>query len=70
MDWTQIIAGVLFVTWPFTYRYGIGRARRQTEATGGDVERFDRSMDRTWIHVMLVVIPIAGVALIVAGIVH
>jgi hypothetical protein len=67
VDWPLVIAGALFVLWPVQYRHSIGRVRSKLEARGRDVERFDRRVQRLWISAMLVVVPILGVVLIVAG---
>jgi hypothetical protein len=65
--WT-VLAGILFVIWPLQYRWSIRRVRRRVEAHGGDVERFERAMDRRWIRVMLAAAPVIGVLLIVGGV--
>jgi predicted ABC-type ATPase len=65
--WT-VLAGVLFMVWPLQYRWSISRVRRRVKEGGGDVERFERAMDRRWIRVMLVASPAIGVLLIVGGV--
>ena len=65
--WT-VLAGILFVIWPLPYRWSMRRVRRRVEVRGGDVERFERAMDRRWIRAMLVAAPAIGVLLIVGGV--
>jgi hypothetical protein len=67
MDGLTVLAGVLFVIWPVQYRWSIRRIRRRVEERGGDVERFERAMDRRWIRLMLAAAPVLGVVLIVGG---
>jgi hypothetical protein len=67
MDGLTVLAGVLFVIWPVQYRWSIRRIRRRVEERGGDVERFERAMDRRWMRVMLAGAPVLGVVLIVGG---
>jgi hypothetical protein len=64
-----IVAGVLFVVWPLQYRHSIGRARERIAQHGGDVERFEATMDRRWIRVALRAAPVVGALLIAEGIV-
>lgn len=68
MDIWLVIAGALFVIWPLQYRLSIRRIHRRVAARGGDTDRFDQAMNRTWIRVALVVAPVAGIVLIVLGI--
>jgi hypothetical protein len=63
-----IVAGVLFVLWPLQYRRSIGRIRRRLWERGGDVQKFDRAMNRAWIRAAVVSSPFAGALLIVLGV--
>jgi hypothetical protein len=67
MDGLTVLAGVLFVIWPIQYRWSMRRVRRRVEERGGDVERFERTMDRRWIWLMLAAAPVLGVVFIVGG---
>jgi len=62
-----IVAGALFVLWPLQYRWSIRRIRTRVAERGGDVQRFDRAMNRDWIRAAVVISPIGGVLLIVLG---
>jgi len=68
MDVPLIVAGALFVIWPLQYRRSSAGIRNRIAAREGDTSRFDHAMDRRWIHVVLVIAPIAGVVVIVLGI--
>jgi hypothetical protein len=67
MDVPLIAAGALFVIWPLQYRWNIGRIRRKLTDRGGDVERFDTAMERPWINAIVKTSPVAGLILIVLG---
>jgi hypothetical protein len=67
MNGLTVLAGVLFAIWPIQYRWSMRRIRRRVEERGGDVERFERTMDRRWMGLMLAATPVLGVVLIVGG---
>lgn len=64
----EIGGGPLLVLWPLQWRRSMSRVRGRLVERGGDVERFDQGMDRPWARVPLVVVPLAGLALIILGI--
>jgi hypothetical protein len=45
--------GVLFVVWPLQYRSSMRRIRERIVERGGDMGRFETTMDRRWIRVAL-----------------
>jgi len=67
VDGPLIVAGVLFLVWPFQYQRSMRKIRARIRTRTGDVARFDRAMERRWIRGKLVVVPVAGVILIVLG---
>jgi hypothetical protein len=69
VDPVLIVAGALFVVWPFQYRWSMRKIRARIASRGGDAEHFERHMDRRWISVSLVVAPVFGVLLMVLGVV-
>lgn len=67
MDVSLVVAGALFVVWPLQHRRSMRRIEGRIAARGGDVERFQRAMDRRWISALLWCAPVVGVALVVLG---
>lgn len=68
VDIWLIVAGVLFLIWPLQYRRSVRRIHERVATRGGDIGRFDRSMSRPWIRAMLIISPLAGIGLIVLGV--
>ena len=67
MDWPLVIAGALFMIWPLTYRYQVGKIHNKMVARGRDTARFDEAMWRPAFRLALWVVPILGAAVLVAG---
>jgi hypothetical protein len=70
VDAVYIVVGLLLATWPIVYRHQIAKIRSRLIGRGGQPERFDRAMNRRFIRVALVLVPIVGVFLIVWGATH
>ena len=68
MDVPLLVAGVLFAAWPLLYRRSFQRIQERLRGAGDAAERFERTMNRTWIRASLVVVPVIGVGLIILGI--
>lgn len=67
VNWPQVIAGVLFIVWPVTYRHQIGKVHDKMVARGADTTRFDERMSHRYFRVALWVVPIVGVGVLIAG---
>jgi hypothetical protein len=67
MNWAEIIAGLLFLIWPLTYRHQVAKIHDRMQARGRDTTRFDESMSRPFFRAMLWVVPVLGVAVLIAG---
>jgi hypothetical protein len=67
MDWFLIVTGVLLMVWPVQYRWSMGRIRDRVAARGGDAAEFERRMDRPSFRAALAIAPIAGLVLVVTG---
>jgi hypothetical protein len=67
MDVPLMIAGALLVVWPLQHRRSMRRIRGRIAARGGDTGRFERAMNRQWIHVALVAAPVTGSLFIIVG---
>ncbi len=68
MDVPLVIAGALLAAWPFVYLRQMRKIRSRIELRGGDVERFEQTMDRRWLRAALIVVPIVGAGIVVLGI--
>lgn len=69
MDVWLVVAGALFVVWPFQYRRSMWRIEERIAARGRDAERFRRQMDHRWIKAALYIAPVAGVGCIAMGLI-
>jgi hypothetical protein len=67
VNWVEVVVGVVFIVWPLLYQRQIARIHDKMVARGGDAERFERGMDKPFLRLTLWVIPVLGVALLVAG---
>lgn len=67
MTWIDIVAGLVLLVSPLNLRYQFGRVRRRVIEDRGDLERFDAFLGSRVIRALNVVLPVAGVALIVLG---
>jgi uncharacterized membrane protein len=64
----EIVGGALLILWPLQWRRSMSRMRGRVVGRGGDVERFDQGMMRPMARAPLVIVPFAGVGLIILGI--
>jgi hypothetical protein len=64
----EIVAGALLILWPLQGRRRMSRVRRRVVERGGDIERFDQAMGRRLARAPLVIVPLAGLGLIVLAI--
>lgn len=64
----EIVAGALLILWPLQWRRTMSRVLGRVVERGGDVERFDQGMRRPLARAPLVIVPFAGVGLIILGI--
>lgn len=64
----EILGGALLILWPLQWRRSMSRVRGRVVERGGDVERFDQGMRRPWARVPLVIVPFAGVGLIILAV--
>jgi hypothetical protein len=69
MNLPLVIAGALLAGWPLTYRRSMRRIEARISTRGGDVDRFKAHLDRRWIRAALAIAPLAGVAVVVLGVV-
>jgi hypothetical protein len=67
VNWPEVIAGVLFIVWPATYRHQIGKVHNKMVARGADTTRFDERMNHRYFRVALWVVPVVGVGFVIAG---
>jgi hypothetical protein len=49
VDWALVAAGLLLMVSPFNYRRQMRAIHGRVEERGGDVERFERRLERGWI---------------------
>ena len=68
MNILEIAAGALLILWPLQWRRTMTRVRGRVVDRGGDIERFDQGMGRPWARAPLVIVPFAGLVLIILGI--
>jgi hypothetical protein len=69
MDPLFVVFGLLFLTWPLVFRGQLRRVRRKALRKGGDVEPLDRVLDRRWIRAALWAVQVAGLLLVILGLV-
>lgn len=67
MDWTEVVAGALLMSYPLVYWHQMRTIRRKIAARKGDVEKFRRHMDRRWIRAMTWLMPALGIVFVVVG---
>lgn len=67
MDWTEVVAGVLLIAYPFIYSRQMRNIHRKIAARDGDVDKFRRHMDRPWIRASMWLLPVLGAVVVVVG---
>jgi hypothetical protein len=69
MNVPLVLAGLLFIAWPFFYRWNLGRMEERAAARGDDSERIREVMNRPWLWVSLIGFAVIGVACVVLGLI-